>query len=228
MGELREARELVEAWSAPWKHGVVPAVVSALDVLVGDSLELDFGRRPDGTLVEIDGGVARVDEDALGRWTLERDGFLARVLGMNRRWLLHHLVHDDGDSWLDFQNLEPTLSPADWTSLADMEVVSLAMGHFGPARQETLLPVIRSWLRAVVAERAAGRRKKAIERFEDAARQARVRNEEAMTTMASISAAAIAELGRRARERGHAVPDPFALRIHAYLPLLTARGPIHP
>lgn len=222
MAERTEAKDLVEAWAAPWGHGTKPAVVSALDVLVGDALELDFGERPDGEVVSIDGGVPTVQTLALRRWTLEGLGPLARLLGSNRRWLLHHLSHGS-THWHDFQPLEPELSPADWTALADMEVVSLAMGHFGPARQEKLLPSVRSWLRGVAAEHAAKRRNKPIEHFEDAARRAHIGNEDAMKKVASISSAAMSELARRARERGHEVPDPFAVRIHAYLPLLTTR-----
>ena len=99
-----------------------------------------------------------------------------------------------------------------------MEVISLAMGHFGPARQPVALPVIASFLVGVAAAFAGA----SVERIALGVPAASnvLAYEPAFAGIARTSSRAIEELGRRARERGHAVPDPFALPIPSYLPLL--------
>lgn len=210
---MLEARGLVEAWAAPWLRGVTPAVVSAVDVLVGDVLQEEQSTRPDGPLVD----AAYVDLEAIRSWTGAGTGVLERLFAGKKRALLRRLEWDESlaaervDAW---RKVEEALGEIPWTTLAPMEVVSLSMGHFGPPRQPTALPVIASFLAGTAASTVGPPEVAA------AAARSLPKYAAAFGRIARTSSAAFEELGRRARARGHAVPDPFGLPIPAYLPLL--------
>jgi hypothetical protein len=200
---LTEAKAIVEAWCAPWGRGVTPAVVSALDVLVGDVIEEEAGARPDGTLVSVDGA----DESVLRAWTGGGGGAVARLLSLPERRVRRRLERDAAlaagriAAW---QQIEAQLGPIRWTEIAGLEVVSLAMGHVGPARQPFVLPVIASFLVATAASTnaaLAAESSKSLEPYGPV-----------FARLAKTSAQAFEELGRRV-----SVADPFSLPIPAYL-----------
>jgi len=215
-----EARELVKAWAAPWPGGASAAVVSALDVLAGDVLEDETGERPASAIVQLDG----VDAGAIASWSAgwpEKAGVLERILRRKQKALLRRLVADRAsaaDRVAAWRRTESALGEIPWSTVADMEVVSLAMGHFGPARQPVALPVIASFLAGVAATFAGA----SVERIALAvpAASSVLQYEPAFTAIARTSHRAIEELARRARERGHDIADPFARPITTYLPLL--------
>lgn len=210
-----EAKELVAAWATPWPCGATAAVVSALDVLVGDVVEDEERERPD--IVIADG---RIELDAISPWTNGwpgRTGLGERIFGRQRKRLIERLGDDAAQAaarvaaWKKVGN---ELGDIPWTAIADMEVVSLAMGHFGPARQPTALPVISSFLVAVAAA-FAGASVESIAPFTVPAAANVIKYEAAFAGIARTSARAIEELGRRAK-----LQDPFARPIRSYLPLL--------
>lgn len=214
-----DAKSLVDAWATPWPAGASAAVVSAIDVLVCDVLEEETGVRPDG-VVTLEG----IDGDALASWTLgwpSSAGFLERLLHRKQAKLLARLAEDDAvalariTAW---KRVYTELGEIPWATIADMEVVSLAMGHYGPARQPVALAVIAPFLVAVAAAFAGA----SVDRIALAVPAARnvLRYEPAFAEIARTSARAIEELARRATERGQVVGDPFARPITAYLPML--------
>ena len=225
--ELVEAKPLVDGWASAWPGGTSSAVASALDVLVGDALEAERGMRPAGPLVVYEAafhGAPRVAAGEIGHWMLgwpARPGLLERTLHGAERALVRRLegeVEAGEPRVAAFRAAVEGLGEVPWTSIADMEAMSLALGHLGPSRQPAVLPVIHTWLVAVAAAYAGT----AYERMSvtEAATPVLLKVEQAMATVAALSNRAIEELARRARAKGHALPDPFALRLPDYLPLL--------
>lgn len=217
-----EARELVKSWTTPWPGGSTVAACSALDVLLGDLLELEQRTRPETALVSLDG--AWVEGDAIAPWTIGwpgSPGVFERLLHRRQGRLLRRLAEDDAlaiERIAAWRRVESEQGNLPWSTMADMEVVSLAMGHYGPARQEVALPVIASFLVGVAAAFAGT----SVDRIALAVPAARnvLSYEPPFAGIARTSSRAIEELARRSRAKGHDVPDPFARPIRSYLPLL--------
>lgn len=209
-----EGKRLVEAWAAAWARGVSPAVVSALDVLVGDVIEEEAGTRPDGPLATLDGA----DLDAIRSWTGTGAGARERLFAGKKKAVIRRLERDEAlaakriAAW---RVVDAQLGEIPWTAIAPMEVVSLAMGHFGPVRQVTALPVIASFLAGTAASVAGSSPEIAAAASRSLPSYAPV-----FAGIAKTSSRAFDELARRAQERGHAIGDPFELPIPAYLPLI--------
>src|SRR5439155_498403 len=135
-----EARELVDRWAAGFPNGASPAVGSILDVLVGDLLEEERGERPDGTLVEIPAsGAPRIQADALAAWLFgwpNPAGPVTQAAWATGMWpvkwidrRLRTLTAEADARDAAFAGLRADLD-ADPKTLAPMELVSLAMGHY--------------------------------------------------------------------------------------------------
>lgn len=222
-----DAKPLVDGWASAWPGGTSSAVASALDVLVGDALEAERGTRPAGPVVVFEAAfhsAPRVAAGEIGHWVLgwpERPSLLERTLHASERGLVRRLEADAAaaDSRIAaFRSAVDGLGDVPWSSIADMEAMSIALGHLGPSRQPAVLPVIHAWLVAVAAAYAGT----TFERtpVTDAATAALLKVETAMATVGALSTRAIEELARRARAKGHGLPDPFAVRLPDYLPLL--------
>jgi hypothetical protein len=228
-----DAASIVHRWSAHWPLGASPAVSSVLDILAGDVLESEGSNRPAGPLVVGD----RLDGRAFEEWTLRFPVGPPRGLGgffyRGRQKLLARIrrMSEEGPARRSaFQTTLATVEPIAWAGLADMELVSLAMGHLGPARQGAVLPVVEGVL---VANAAAVACSLLIE-------QGGFRNLAALASLASVCAAgyepefralaqlssnAFEELARRATARGVRTNGPFSLPVTAWVSVLTSPAP---
>lgn len=207
-------KRLVEAWATPWGRGLTPAVVSALDVLVGDVIEEEAGTRLDEPLVTLEG----VDLDVIRSWTGAGAGMLEHFFAGKKRAVLRRLARDEAlaaERIAAWRAVEAQLGEIPWTALAPMEVVSLSMGHFGPVRQVTALPVIASFLAGTAASIAGSSPEIAAAASRPLSSYAPV-----FGGIARTSSRAFDELARRARARGHTIGDPFEFPIPTYLPLI--------
>lgn len=215
--EPLEPNALVDAWCAPWGR-TGEAAVSAIDVLLLDALENEDRARPEDGLVTFDGAY-RLRAGELAHWTLGwpyGPGLLEKLLRSKERAIASRLARDLADAALRadaFRAMRAALGEIPWQAVAPMEVVSLAMGHFGPSRQPAGWDVSTPWLRATAAHVAANAFGRAS--LAESARRTAAACEAPMREIAAISSAAIAELGRRA-----GVADPLRRPIRSFLPLL--------
>lgn len=241
---MTDAPEHVARWAQGFSAGVTPGVVSVLDVLAGDALADERGTRPGGVLVEIaaDGGPARIDAEAFSSWTFgypTEPGPVARAAWATGLWpvkwidrRLRNLADEADARQSAFEGTLADLGTVPWTTLADMEVVSLAMGHFGPSRQA---PVIAIASAAMFSRAAAVSAKHYYDRINGMARDrlhalselaestARL-YDDPFCSIAETSTEAFRELARRATERGVHIAAPFSIPVRAYVQLLAASG----
>lgn len=221
--EPAEPDVLIDALCAPWGR-TSEASVSAVDVLLCDALENEDRPRPDDGIVSLVSGRHGFRAGDLAHWTMgwpQGRGMFAKMLGAGERAIGTRLSRDETDAAsrvAAFRAMRSALGAIPWTTLADMEVVSLAMGHYGPARQPAAWGITTPWLHAAAVRVAAT----TFRREELAAAASRVAAlyEASMREVAADSVAAIGELGRRAAAKGTPSGDPFARPIRFYLPIL--------
>lgn len=231
---LIDAPQIVARWSAHWPLGTSPAVSSVLDVLAGDVLEEELGTRPEGPLVI---GRDRIDAEAFRPWTLDfpegPPGGLPGLLGIGSpKKLIARIQRLGGESAArrtSFDSILAALEPIAWPGLADMEVVSLAMGHFGPPRQPRVLPMIEGALVSNAAAVAAGvllesgrSRSRAVASVASLAAACAASYDPAFRALARVSSDAFEELARRALTRGAKTAGPFSLPVTAWVSVLSA------
>lgn len=213
-----EPSVLVDALCVPW-GGTSEAAVSAVDVLLCDALENEDRPRPEDGIVRFDAGRHGFRAEDLAHWTMgwpRGPSLFARMLGRGERTIAARLERDEREAVARieaFRAMRATLGAIPWATIAPMEVVSLAMGHYGPSRQPAGWGVSTPWLHATaarIAGSAFGRSALATSAGTTASLY-----EPAMREIAADSLAAIAELGRRA-----SVGDPLSRPIRSFLPLL--------
>lgn len=236
---LQEAPELVKRWCGGWARGATPATGSILNTLCGDVLEEERGARPEGTLVEVGAdGIARIQSEAFAAWTFgwpTPPGPVARAAWATGLWpvkwvdrRLRTLIAEVDTRQAAFEALRAELE-LDWAHLADMEVVSLAMGHLGPARQEKALPIIEGALFSRAASMAAswyypkigGLARDRLHAISETATATERVYDDPFRALAGITGAAIHELARRSASKGIHVRDPWALPVSAWPALLS-------
>jgi len=232
---LVDAEPIVSRWSTHWPLGSSPAVSSVLDVLCGDVLESEGRERPAGAIVV---GRDRIDSEALAHWTLyfpngPRRGIGSIFFREPARLLARvtRLGEDAAARRAAFESLLASLEPIPWSRLSDMEVISLAMGHFGPARQAQALPLIEG---ALVTNAAAAAAASMLERgmaigatihaIAALGSSAAAAYSPAFRSLARISSDAFEELARRATERGIKTAGPFSLPVNAWVPTLAGNA----
>ena len=228
---LVDAAPIVRRWSGHWPLGASPAVSSVLDVLAGDVLEGEGSNRPPGPLVVGD----RIDDQAFQDWTLRFPagpprglaGFFYRGKGklLTR---IRRMTDEASERCAAFQGARAALESLRWSALAEMELVSLAMGHLGPARQPAVLPLIEAML---VANAAAVACSVLVEQggrdlagVASLASNCAARYEPDFRALAQLSSDAFEELARRATARAIRHNGPFSLPVTAWVTVLTAPG----
>lgn len=241
---MTDAPDHVARWARGFSAGVTPGVASVLDVLAGDALQEERGARPQGVLIEAfaDGRAARIDADAFSAWTFgfpTQPGPVARAAWATGLWpvkwidrRLRNLADEADARQSAFEGACADLGTVPWTTIADMEVVSLAMGHFGPSRQPPVLAIASA---AMFSRAAAVSAKHYYDRIDGMARDrlhalselsestARL-YDDSFSTIAETSTEAFGELARRATERGVHIAAPFSIPVRAYVQLLAATG----
>ncbi len=239
-----DAPEIVRRWSEGWSRGACPAVGSILDVMAGDVIEEERGTRPEGTLVEVPArGEPRIDAEAFSSWTFgwpKPPGPVAKAAWATGLWPVKWIDRRLNELSIDADRRQRLLAGAmadlgaiDWEAIADMEVLSLAMGHLGPSRQEAVLGIVEAALFSRAAAAAAswyygrvdGMARDRLHKISELAESTARLYEDPFAQLAETSAHAIRELGRRAGARGLHVADPFSLPVRAWLPLLSASAP---
>ena len=235
-----DAPDHVARWATGFTAGVCPGVASVLDVLAGDALEEERGTRPDGVLVEADAGArsGRMEAEAFSSWTFgypTEPGPVARAAWATGLWpvkwidrRLRALANEADARQVAFEGSRADLGTIPWKEVADMEVVSLAMGHFGPSRQAPVVAVagaaMFSRAAAVSAahyyNRINGMARDRLHALTELAESTSRHYDDSFRAIAETSAEAFTELARRATERGVHVADPFAIHVRAYVKLL--------
>lgn len=233
-----DAPGLVERLVRGWKSGVSPFTASVLDVLLGDLVEEERGTRPEGAIVEIANGTARVEPVALSAWTFgwpTDPGPVAKAAWATGLWPVKWIdrrvreLAAEGDARQSgYERMRADLGAIPWTDIADMEVVSLAMGHFGPARQPAALPVIEGALfaRSVAFaagwyyERVGGMARDRLHAISERAEEALRYYDDPFHAIQATTEQALAELARRTAARNTTISDPSSLPVRAFVKLL--------
>lgn len=236
-----EAPEIVRRWSNGWSRGVCPAVGSVLDVMAGDVIEEERGTRPDGMLIEVPAkGEPRIDAETFASWTFgwpKPPGPVAKAAWATGLWpvkwidrRLNELTNAADVRQREFAGAVADLGSIAWEEIADMELISLAMGHLGPSRQAAILPLVEGALfsRASAAaatwyyQRVDGMARDRLHKISELAESTSRHYDECFSQLAETTTHAIRELGRRAAAKGLHVADPFSLPVRAWLPLLSS------